>query len=52
MALYQARGLRLLALKAYEKFRNILSADLDTVPDPATTQLYHRLQRNAEAESH
>lgn len=45
MALYQARGQRLLALQAYEKFRDLLSSDLDAVPDPATTQLYRRLQQ-------
>jgi DNA-binding SARP family transcriptional activator len=49
MALYQARGQRLLALQAYEKFRDFLSSDLDTLPDPATTQLYRRLQRGDEA---
>jgi ATP/maltotriose-dependent transcriptional regulator MalT/DNA-binding SARP family transcriptional activator len=46
MILYQIRGQRLLALQTYEKFRDFLSSDLDTAPDPATTQLYRRLQQD------
>jgi LuxR family transcriptional regulator, maltose regulon positive regulatory protein len=48
MTLYQARGQRLQALQAYEKFRNFLSTDLDTIPDAVTTQLYRRIQHNNE----
>jgi DNA-binding SARP family transcriptional activator len=46
MILYQILGQRLLALQTYEKFRDFLSSDLDTAPDPATTQLYRRLQQD------
>ncbi|MDY0310971.1 MAG: BTAD domain-containing putative transcriptional regulator [Desulfobacterales bacterium] len=44
MTLYQKRGQRLLALQAYEKFKNLLLTELDTTPDNATTQLYRLIQ--------
>jgi ATP/maltotriose-dependent transcriptional regulator MalT/DNA-binding SARP family transcriptional activator len=40
MHLYLAQGLRNAALKAYEDFTAHLKADIDAIPDPATTAIY------------
>jgi LuxR family transcriptional regulator, maltose regulon positive regulatory protein len=43
MRLLQRQGRRSAALKVYRDLEKNLAAELDTVPDPATTQLYQQI---------
>jgi DNA-binding SARP family transcriptional activator len=43
MLAYAHRGDRTLALRAYQRCRNTMSAELGVAPAPATTALYNRL---------
>ena len=45
MRLFQRQGRRSAALKVYRSLVKTLAAELDTVPDPATTEIYQQITR-------
>jgi LuxR family maltose regulon positive regulatory protein len=45
MRLLQGQGRRSAAIKVYRDLKRNLAAELDTVPDPATTQLYRQIKK-------
>ena len=53
MRLLQRQGQRSAALKIYRDLENHLAAELDTVPDPATTQIYEEIRiKGAQISTH